>query len=385
MTAMQAWLLLLGSAGLCICAAELPAGRIIDDVKCEADPSQSYALYIPSNYSPTRNWSVIFAMDPGARGRRPVAQFQAAAEKYGYVVAGSNNSRNGSWNSSFLAVQAMAADVGSRFVVDPKRIYTAGMSGGARVAMQVALTNNQIAGVIASSAGFPDSEPRKSVPFAIFATAGTEDFNYLELRRLDRALRSPHHLAISEGGHTWLSSDLAVEAIEWMEIQAMKSGRRPKDQALLEELFAKRVSQLTLDTADPAALFAAEAIVSDFEGLNDVSEYATNAAALRRQKPIVDALKKERSEEQREERTMAELATLENDLGDANKRQSSLSQLKSMLSDLSRQSNAPVDSAARRFARRILNGTFVGSMERVKDPDYQKLLDALRPFARPPG
>jgi len=118
---------------------------------------------------------VIFAMDPGARGRIPVTQFQVAAEAYGYIVAGSNISRNGSWNSSLLAVQAMAADVGKRFVIDSKRIYAAGMSGGARVAMQVALTNNQIAGVIASSAGYPDSEPRKSVPFGIFATAGTED------------------------------------------------------------------------------------------------------------------------------------------------------------------------------------------------------------------
>src|SRR5438552_19063954 len=110
--------------------------------------------------------------------------------------------------------------------------------------MHVALTNNQIAVVIASSADYPDSKPRKSVPFAIFATAGTKDFNYLELRKLDRALKSPHHLAIFEGGHGWLSSDLAVEAIEWMEIQAMKSGRQQKDDTLLEGIFAKRVAQL---------------------------------------------------------------------------------------------------------------------------------------------
>ena len=207
----------------------------------------------------------------------------------------------------------MAADAGKRFPIDPKRIYTAGMSGGARVAMQVALANNQIAGVIASSAGYPDSEPRKSVPFPIFATAGTEDFNYLELRKLDRALRSPHHLAIFEGGHSWLSSDLAVEAIEWMEIQAMKSGRRGKDDALLETIFAKRVERLAGESDDTAALLASEALVSDFEGLKDVSQYATRAATLRRQKAVLEALKKERSEEQREERMITELATLEND------------------------------------------------------------------------
>jgi dienelactone hydrolase len=378
------WLLLLGSTALYICAEDLPAGRIIDVVKCEADPSQSYALYVPSNYSATRRWSVIFAMDPGARGRIPVTQFQLAAETYGYIVAGSNNSRNGSWNNSLLAVQAMAADVGKRFVIDSKRIYAAGMSGGARVAMQVALADNQIAGVIASSAGYPDAQPRKSVQFAIFATAGTEDFNYLELRKLDRALKSPHHLAIFEGGHGWLSSDLAVEAVEWMEIQAMKSGRRAKDDALLEKIFAKRAAQLGAESGDLADLSASEGLVSDFEGLKkDVSEYATRAAALRRQKTVLEALKKERSEEQREERMITELAALENDLGDADKRAWSLVQLKSLLSNLSRQSNAPEDSTTRRMARRVLRGTIVGSIERAKDPEYRKVLDALRPAARP--
>jgi len=377
------WLLLLASTSLYVCAEDLPAGRIIDVVKCEADPSQSYALYVPSNYSATRRWNVIFAMDPGGRGRIPVTQFQVAAEKYGYIVAGSNNSRNGSWNNSLLAVQSMAADIGKRFVIDPKRMYAAGMSGGARVAMQVALATNQMAGVIASSAGYPDSEPRKSVPFAIFATAGTEDFNYLELRKLDRVLKSPHHLAIFEGGHGWLSSDLAVEAVEWMEIQAMKSGRRPKDDALLEKIFAKRVVQLGAESGDPAALLALEGLASDFEGLKDVSEYATRAEALRRQKPVLEALKKERSEEQREERMITELAALENDLSDADKRGSSLAQLKSLLSNLSRQSNSVEDSSTRRMARRVLRGTIVGSIERVKDPEYQKVLDALRPAARP--
>ena len=42
------------------------------------------------------------------------------------------------------------------------------------IALQVALLGkNNIAGVIASSAGYPDSEPRRSLSFPIFSTAGT--------------------------------------------------------------------------------------------------------------------------------------------------------------------------------------------------------------------
>ena len=41
----------------------------------------------------------------------------------------------------------------------------AGMSGGARVALGVALASKDIAGVIASSAGYPDDRVRKALPF----------------------------------------------------------------------------------------------------------------------------------------------------------------------------------------------------------------------------
>lgn len=80
-------------------AADLPTGAIIDDVRCSAGAQQGYALYLPSGYSPARAWPVIFAFDPRARGRTPVERYQAAAGKFGYIVAGSSNSRNGSWGS----------------------------------------------------------------------------------------------------------------------------------------------------------------------------------------------------------------------------------------------------------------------------------------------
>src|SRR5438093_557929 len=104
-----------------------------------------------------------------------------------------------------LLLTWLLLQIGAPAAVPPGQI-------GARVALGAALGSpQQIAGVIASSAGYPDGQFRKTLPFPIFATAGTEDFNHLEMRRLDAALTTPHHLAIFEGGHTWLSPDLAVE------------------------------------------------------------------------------------------------------------------------------------------------------------------------------
>jgi hypothetical protein len=86
----------------CVVAAPLQAqdlsrGTIIDAVTCAGDSKQTYALYLPSAYSRDREWSVLIAFHPAARGRAMVEKYQAAAERYGYIVAGSNTSRNGPW------------------------------------------------------------------------------------------------------------------------------------------------------------------------------------------------------------------------------------------------------------------------------------------------
>jgi hypothetical protein len=357
---------------LLLAVAELPSGQVIESVKCAADPSQSYALYLPSRFAPDRVWPVIFAFDPGGRGRIPVERYQAAAEKYGYIVAGSNNSRNGSWAVSMTSAQAMMTDVAARFALHPQRIYTAGMSGGARVALGVGLGVPGIAGVIASSAGYPDSKPRKSAPFPLFGTAGTEDFNYLEMRRLDRELTTPHHLAIFDGGHVWLSSDLAIEAVEWMEIQAMKSGRKPREEAEIDQIYATRI-------AHEDSLAGLQSLVADFTGLKDMSAQAARVAALARDKRVRETLKKERDEETREERDLQEILGLETQLAVAEQRLSALGQLRSRWKHLAAAAAAPADSSDRRIARRVSRGLWMGARDRVQDTDYQKILADFRP------
>ena len=100
---------------------------------------------------------------------------------------------------------------------------------------------------------------------------------------------------------------------------------------------------------------------------------------MQRKKAVQEVFKEERRAEEREERLMAELADLEAGLRDPSRRPSSLGQLRSRLTGLSRQANAPEDSPGRRMARRALRGTLVGAMERVRDADYRKLLEEVRP------
>src|SRR4030095_14348544 len=87
-------ILFTGSGASIAGAQDLPRGQLIEAVTCLGDASQTYALYIPSTYSPDSTWPALMAFHPSARGRGIVEKYQAAAGRYGHVVAGSNNSRN---------------------------------------------------------------------------------------------------------------------------------------------------------------------------------------------------------------------------------------------------------------------------------------------------
>jgi len=115
---LAAWFVALSAPGAS--AQVLERGTIIDRVQCAGDAEQTYALYLPSTYSPDRKWSLVLAFHPAARGRLMVEKLQAAAEQYGYIVAASNNSRNGPHAVSQAAARAMSTDVGQRFSIDPQ-------------------------------------------------------------------------------------------------------------------------------------------------------------------------------------------------------------------------------------------------------------------------
>ena len=70
---MIAWLIALWAASAP--AQVLERGTIIDRVQCASDPEQTYALYLPSTYSADRQWSLVLAFHPAARGRVMVEKY----------------------------------------------------------------------------------------------------------------------------------------------------------------------------------------------------------------------------------------------------------------------------------------------------------------------
>lgn len=271
-------------------AQELTPGTVIAKVVCRESTGQSYALYLPSTYSSDRKWPILYAFDSGARGLIPVERFKEAAERLGFIVAGSNNSRNGPLQVAQDALIAVLNDTLARFSLEPRRLYVAGYSGGARVSVMAAMAlPGQVAGVIGFGAGFPPAiKPSASLPFAFFGAAGTDDFNYPELVQLDQSLerlKLPHRFEVFEGAHEWPPEAVCARALEWMELQAMKSGIRPRDAALLEQLFARTLAAADADNSSGRLYHAwarYTALAVDFVGLRDVAVCRQKARDLER-------------------------------------------------------------------------------------------------------
>ena len=211
---------------------------ILPKINCKADSSVSYALYIPGAYSPEKAFPVIFFFDSHASGALPLEKYKELAEKYGYILAGSNNSKNGmQWEQNRPQIQAFMNDVKERLNADSKRIYTWGFSGGSRVASSVAIFDGGINCVVGMGAGLPSVHDPIKNHFDYLGFAGNEDFNMGEMVALNTSMENAplrHQVIIFNGKHEWAPAPVAEDAFIWLEMNAMKGELIPKNDSLLK-------------------------------------------------------------------------------------------------------------------------------------------------------
>jgi hypothetical protein len=249
---------------------------VTDSVRCRDAIGQSYALYLPALYNKTKSWPVILIFDPSARGRTGVNAFIEAGRKYGFILACSNNSRNGPMADSFTAAAAMLQDVEERFNADPKRIYAAGFSGASRFALAFTVIAKSISGVIGCGAGLPNDRnylPLANSRFLYYGLVGTRDMNYLEMHDLpvffSNQTRVISFLRTFPGGHEWPDSALITEAVEWIVLQTMNNKIIPVDQPLLAKIEnkAQKLIDLQLSSGNKAdAIMYMRFAARDFQG-----------------------------------------------------------------------------------------------------------------------
>lgn len=356
-------------------ARDLQPGVVLPKIICATPPDQSYALYLPSRYTREKRWPIVYAFDPGARGSMPVELMKDAAERYGYIVAGSNNSRNGAWKPEADAAQAMFQDTHARLTIDNNRVYFAGFSGGARLASSLAQRCNCAAGVLLNGAGFsPSWPPVADATFSVFAAVGMFDFNYPEVVHLDAklgALRYSHALRRFDGPHQWAPANVMDEALAWFRLVSMKQGYEERDVDFVKVQASeaeKRAKNLEL-AGDPYGSWKEYRQAAEiFDGLGEAPAFRERAVAMEKVKAVRDGAKREQQDFEEQSRLSASisegLAALRQD---APNRAETRSEVERQISDLRSRAEHEKNLQKLRVAKRALAGIFVEVMETGQD------------------
>ncbi len=185
-----------------------------------------YSTYIPLTLNIEEELPVVFIFDPHARGYLPVEKYIPLAEEFGFVLVGSNKSQNNQIIDEGLGIyNEMKTGIESRIIINPKQIYTLGFSGGARVAVSIAIQESEVNTVIGCGAGFPVLRRMPDPNFYYFGFVGYEDFNMGELINNDRYLTRSgflNELVIFDGGHEWPTVEIMREAFLAIQINNIR-------------------------------------------------------------------------------------------------------------------------------------------------------------------
>ncbi|MEO0557642.1 MAG: hypothetical protein AAF170_05590 [Bacteroidota bacterium] len=281
-------------------------GAPMERLTAASDPTQHYALYLPSSYTPEAPPPVMFLMDPRGQAMTPLRLFQAEAEKRGYILISSHETLSddlAAFGINERALTAMIQDVQLRFTVDTDRFYLVGFSGTAHFAWAVAPSlDGHLAGIVGVGDGLSPYLPGMAPVFemgrlpAYVGIAGTHDFNYdnTVLRHLaleDLGLR--RRFRSFPGRHSWPPESLASEALAWFDWLAARDMLSPDT---LQAQYAARLLQAVSVEAEGdarRALRLYREAEADFSELVDVSEARNQARRLARSRAVRRILRDE--------------------------------------------------------------------------------------------
>ena len=217
-------------------------GAVVDSLRVNDSIAETFAVYLPQNFTSEKTWPVIFVFDAEGKGRNAVQLFRMAAEDQGYIIISSNNIDK---NKSLLENIRVATRVVNKglnyFPVDKEGVYTAGFGEGAIVASALTAIYKDIEGVISIGDTWlnPNLKEKES-HFSFIGLAGASNFRRYLIEETVESLRKAGHqasLQIYEGGHEWPSPEVIKNAVGQLSLRAMAKGERPQDPTFVEKLY----------------------------------------------------------------------------------------------------------------------------------------------------
>ncbi|MEI6683654.1 MAG: hypothetical protein WCO44_13540 [Bacteroidota bacterium] len=278
------------------------AGVIHEAIEGFTGKEISYALYIPvinltssaagtvrkSGSGPScSHMPVMVLFDPHGSGVLPVRKYKELADRYGFILIGSNNSKNGLSTAAIRDILGpVFREIITIYPIDTNRIYMAGFSGGSRVASTAALMTHLVKGVIGCGAGLPGDTDPAGFRADFFGIVGTADFNMNEMLQLEEPMTRAgirHFITTFPGPHAWPPVDIMEEGFQWITLNAMRDGRIPADKDLIGKImdgFGKRVEDAVKENQLIAAAVLCREATAFAGGLASSDHFVSRLAEI---------------------------------------------------------------------------------------------------------
>ncbi len=179
---------------------------------CSLNPNHKYELYIPVLSSGCKIKSFIVLIDSHGDGKFAMKNFMGAADKYGVGLVASDLIKNN--DPDFLKeIDELANEIRVKYNPDAK-IYLAGFSGGARMALVYAL-NNHIDGVIACGA-LAGPDQLFAIQCPVIGVVGMDDFNFMEAAQyILNPDKKPENtqLVLTNDSHAWPDQEIVSSLV----------------------------------------------------------------------------------------------------------------------------------------------------------------------------
>lgn len=180
-------------------------------------------VHVPkSSYSVSR--PIMLLLDPGGNAENIVSRWQAASDRFGWIVASTPAIMNGTDTTQITRhLFALLEAITATWAVDLQAIMLEGFSGGGCAAYrQVIMYPNLFRGAIVECGHmgpFMDLEDQIRPGSIFYLVTRTQDFNLQHMRDLARALQnrgqSVKFVELS-GGHSSILGTDADNALEWI-------------------------------------------------------------------------------------------------------------------------------------------------------------------------
>lgn len=254
--------------------SEYKPGEVIFNMACKSDTTLTYTFYKPVSVDKNKSLPLIIFFDPHGDGALPVLKYKAIADKFGFVVAGSNCIENGlSPDRSLYIANAMLSDVGTRCNVKFNDVTACGFSGGARVA-EMFSKSGKISSIVLNSAATPGFVYDDKV--TVLGIAGTSDMNYSEIAALDDILiNSETHgsCLFFDGKHEWAPLRSLFLALCFIEFKLMKNDVIQKNEHMIKSFKDSLYEQLTATSSLAQKVRLLSFSVKALDNIGDVSQY----------------------------------------------------------------------------------------------------------------